>query len=226
MSFLKSFIAAVLMLCSLIETGLAQPPTTETTSSVSKTGAPQPTVPDCVNSESDVAEIKSVQKANYKTPHKYDGYRNIFRATTDLELAARLAYAETVAANCSKQEDQITDLVTSVIGNRVRIRHGDVKGVVFQKDQFASSLNIYPESHYRDFLCPNNGELWNKVLAKMRANLEDSKPGAPIPKDTVNYYLYQHSERLKAPAWKLEEVLITDKKTRECIRVFRDPAWK
>lgn len=222
---IRKYFAAVLIVCVLGATGFARPLAAEV-ASVSKTGPAQSSLPDCVDSADAIAEIQATQKAYGKTSSKYDGYRNILHATTDLELAARLAYAETVAANCPTQEDQIVDLVASVIGNRVRIRHGDVKSVVFQRDQFASSLNIYPESRYRDFLCPGDGALWNKVRAKMSVNLEESAPSAPLPKDIVNYYLYRHSDRFKAPTWKLEEAATPDEKIRECIRVFRDPAWK
>lgn len=220
----SQLLMAVFTLFVFIETGFAQALAAET-AAASITSTSQSNLPACVKLESDIAQVGRVQKENSKTPHKYDGYRNILSADTTLELAARLVYAETLAANCSKQEDLAVDLVTSVIGNRIRIRRGDVKSVVFQKDQFASSLNIYPESRYRDFLCPSDNELWRKVVAKMQINLAQSKPSAPISKDTVNYYLYQHSDRFKAPAWELEEVLIADK-TRECIRVFRDPTWK
>lgn len=215
----------IVFLCVLIEPGFAWASAAET-ALVAKTSAPHSSLPPCVNSESDIAHVRSVQKENSKTSHKYDGYRSVLHADTTLELAARLAYAETAAANCANQEEPIVDLVTSVIGNRIRIRRGDVNSVVFQRDQFASSLNIYPESRYRDFLCPTDDELWKKVFAKMRVNLEESKPSAPIPTDTVNYYLYRHSDRFKAPNWKLEEAAIEDKTLRECIRVFRDPAWK
>lgn len=195
-------------------------------SSVSKVDASQSSLPYCVNSESDIEEIQSIQKTNSKTSSKYDGYRKALHADTDLELAARLVYAETVAANCPDNEGQVLDLIASVIGNRVRIRRGDVESVVFQRDQFASSLNIYAESRYRDFLCPKNDYLWQAALEKTRTNLEKSKPSATIPGDTVNYYLYRHSDRFKAPNWKLEEVAIAEEKTRECIRVFRDSGWK
>lgn len=209
----------------LIESGFAQSSAAEKTSWVSKADESAANLPHCVNSESDITEIQRVQKANSKTSSKYDGYRNILHASTALELATRLAYAETMAANCANQEEQVVGLVASVIGNRIRIRGGDINSVVFQKNQFSSSLNIYTESRYRDFLCPKDGELWNKALTKMRANLEESKPSVPIPKDAVNYYLYRHSDRFKAPNWKLDEVLIPAATTRECIRVFRDPGW-
>lgn len=222
---IKKYLAPAFILYVFIETGFIQTSAAEMAPAL-KASAPQPSLPNCINLESDIEKIRDVQKENSKTPYKYDGYRNILHADTDLELAARLTYAETVAANCSTQEDPIVDLVASVIGNRIRIRRGDVKSVVFQKNQFASSLNIYPESRYRDFLCPTNDELWKKALTKIRANLDGSKPTAPIPIDTVNYYLYRHSDRFNAPTWKLEEVLIADNKTLECIRVFRDPTWK
>lgn len=183
-------------------------------------------LPLCVNDARDIAEMQDVQKANPKTARKYDGYRKLLNKDNDFELVARLAYAETLAANCPQQIDPILELVTSAIGNRIRIRHGDIKSVVFQRDQFASSLNIYSESRYRDFLCPNDGTLWNKTITRMRINLESPKPIASIPADTVNYYLYRHSDRFKAPDWKLEEAMITDEKTRNCIRVFRNPTWK
>lgn len=191
-----------------------------------KMSAPHPQLPHCVEAPTEIAEIAKTLQANSKTAFKYDGYKKALHGDSDVELAARLAYAETVAANCPKQEDRILDLVASVIGNRVRIRRGNVKDVVFQKDQFASSLNIYSESQYRAFLCPNEAELWKKALAKVRQNLGASGPTAAIPTDTVNYYLYRHSDRFKAPPWKLKEAAIQDGKVTECIRVFRNPKWK
>jgi len=222
----KKYFPAALILFVSLETGFAQPLAAEKITPASKASALQSGLPRCVDSEVDIAEIRRVQKANDKTSHKYDGYRKALHADSALELAARLAYAETVAASCPQQEDQVATLIAGVIGNRVRIRRGDVASVVFQRNQFSSSLNIYPESRYRDFLCPDDSALWRKVVAKVRANFKASKPDAAIPKDAVNYYLYRHSDRFKAPAWKLEEALIADEKTRECIRVFRNPAWK
>lgn len=213
----KHFTAGLTLCLAL---GLGHVSATEITSSATHN------LPQCINSRRDIAEIQRVQKANAKTPNKYDGYRKSLHASTPVELVARLIYAETLAANCPELNDRIADLVASVIGNRVRIQRGDINTVVFQKNQFASSLNVYSESRYRDFLCPTNGELWEIALERARINIDNSKPSTEIPKDAVNYYLYKHSDRFKPPNWKLEETPIADKKTRECIRVFRDPAWK
>lgn len=183
-------------------------------------------LPRCVHSDSVIAAIRAAQQANPRTSRKYDGYREALAADTPLQLATRLAYAETLAANCAAQNDRIADLITAAVGNRIRIRGGDVASVVWQRDQFASSLNIYRESRYRDFLCPRDEELWRMVTAKMRANLEAATPVALLPKDAVNYYLYRHSERFSAPDWQLQEVALDDASTRACIRLFRAPYWR
>jgi hypothetical protein len=222
----KNFLAILAVVFALIETGFIRLAVAATALSETKSHVMNSGNPLCIEAESDIAKIKHVQQVNQKTSFKYDGYRKALNADTTLQLATRLAYAETVAANCPEQEAQVVDLIAAVIGNRIRIRHGDVSSVVFQRDQFASSLNIYAESRYRDFLCPADSELWQKTLTTMRAHLEAQKSNAFIPNDSVNYYLYRHSDRLKAPNWKLEEVSIGDSKTRECIRVFRDPRWK
>lgn len=194
--------------------------------SAAAAGALHSSLPRCVDSETDIARIQAIQKASSKSPSKYDGYRSTLRADTGLELAARLAYAETLAANCPANQPEVLDLVASVIGNRIRIRRGDIASVVFQRDQFASSLNVYAESRYRDFLCPKDRDLWSEAVRKTRANLEGPEPGAAVAPDAVNYYLYRHSQRFKAPDWGLEEMLVADGRVRECIRVFRNGGWK
>jgi hypothetical protein len=124
-------------------------------------------VPGCANSEPVIAEVKRILTLNGANAKKYDGYRKLLQSDFAVVLAARLAYAETAAANCTAHNDEVLDLVASVIASRVRIRHGDVESVVFQRNQFASSLHIYSESRYRDFLCPSDAILWQKALAKM-----------------------------------------------------------
>ena len=222
---MKKFIPIVFMLLAPALCGLARSLAAEIAPGALETSGASSSLPSCVHSERDLASIRHVQKANPKTFHKYDGYRQTLRASSNLELAARLVYAETLAANCPGREDRLADLIAAVIGNRIRIR-GDAESVIFQRDQFASSLNIYSESRYRDFLCPRDSGLWIKSLGAMRANLESSKPNAPILVDTVNYYLFRHSDRFKAPAWKLREATIADSEIRECIRVYRVPGWR
>lgn len=181
--------------------------------------------PRCIDADAAIVDIRAAHIAHPKSPAKYDGYRALLTDATPHELAARLAYAETLAANCPARNEAVAQRVAAVIGNRVRIR-GKVDSVVFQRDQFASSLNIYPESRYRDFLCPRDAALWNVVAAAMRAELESPQPVAPVPPDAVNYYLYRHSDRFRAPDWQLAEVPVAHDETRECIRVFRNPRWK
>jgi len=199
-----------------------RPAAAETMPQLALEGASQSALPACVNSETAIAEVKRGLTVNGANAKKYDGYRQLLRSDTAVVLAARLAYAETLAANCPGNNDEVLDLVASVIANRVRIRRGDVKSVVFQRNQFASSLHIYSESRYRDFLCPKDLVLWQKSFAKMRAHFEGAVPSGPLPKDAVNYYLYRHSDRFVAPAWKLEEINIAGEDVRKCIRVFRN----
>jgi hypothetical protein len=225
-SMMNKYLTAALVTCALIKTGFAPPAAADIPSDHIESHHAPSLLPYCINSSSDLAQIKDTQKANAKTSSKYDVYRKILHGTADLELATRLAYAETLAANCPGEQDRVMDLVASVIGNRVRVRHGDVRSVVLQRDQFASSLNIYPESRYRDFMCPTDSELWNKTLAKMRTNIESSKSSASLPGDALHYYLYRHSDRFEAPDWKLDEATTTDEELRKCIRVFRNPSWK
>jgi hypothetical protein len=189
-------------------------------------GAAHLSLPACVNSEGAIADVKRSIASNAASARKYDGYRQLLQSDTAVVLAARLAYAETLAANCPLHNEDVLELVAAVIANRVRIRRGDVNSVVFQRNQFASSLHIYSESRYRDFLCPRDEKLWQKAVARMQANLEGAAPNAPVPKDAVNYYLYQHSARFSAPDWGLQEARISNDDVRKCIRIFRSPAWR
>lgn len=197
-----------------------------TSFAASDTAVASSALPKCFKAENQIAEIRSTQTAHRKDSRKYDGYRSLLHAESGLQLAARLVYAETLAASCETNELQVIDVIASVIGNRVRIRNGDVGSVVFQRDQFSSSLNIYPESRYRDFICPTNSELWRKVIQSTRENLESRSPTAKISGNTVNYYLYRHSKRFKAPDWRIEEARVGDATLHECIRAFKNPSWK
>lgn len=218
--------AMAFTLLALVALGFVHLPAAETVSLPAPAGASPSSLPACVNSEPAFAEVKRSLTTNSGDAKKYDGYRTLLQSESALVLAARLVYAETAAANCPAHNEEILELIASVIGNRIRIRHGDVNSVVFQRNQFASSLHIYTESRYRDFLCPDDVLLWQQAIAKMQANVEGVTPTAAIPKDTVNYYVYKHSDRFTAPDWGLEEVKVSSEDIRKCIRVFRSPAWR
>lgn len=179
--------------------------------------------PHCVSSDAEVEAIKEKIKLNSKTEFKYEGYKKALASDSDEELMARLIYAETKGTNCPEQNDKISSVVSTVISNRVKIRKGNVKSVIFERDQFASSLNIYSESHYKDFLCPSDAALWNKALAKATAALSDKSK----PTTTVNYFLYKHSPRWTKEPWKLEEdTALTNPSVRACIKAFKNPNFK
>lgn len=180
-------------------------------------------LPHCVADEAEIEVIKNKIKANAKTENKYDGYKKAFASDSDEELMARLIYAETKATRCEKLNSEIVPVITQVISNRVKIKKGDVKAVVFQRDQFASSLNIYSESNYKDFLCPNDSKLWAQALSEASEALADKSK----PTTTVNYFLYKHSPRWTKEPWKLEEdTSLTKGNVRDCIKAFKNPSYK
>lgn len=180
-------------------------------------------LPHCVNQISDIDAIKAKIKANSKTASKYDGYKKALASDSDTELAARLVYAETKATRCEKLNSKVVPVITEVIANRIKIHQGDIKSVIFQRDQFSSSLNIYDESNYKDFLCPDDEILWNQVYNETHMALSNRKMGT----DTVNYFLYKHSPRWTKEPWKLEEDQSLAKgQTRDCIRAFKNPRFK
>lgn len=199
----------------------------ETKGAGSGSGAPSlggsDRLPHCVNQVRDIEIIKNKIKLNSKNENKYDGYKKALASDSDEELMARLIYAETKATNCEKLNSSVVPVIAKVISNRIKIKKGDVKAVVFQRDQFASSLNIYSDSNYKDFLCPNDAKLWAQALNEASEALADkSKPTA-----TVNYFLYKHSPRWTKEPWKLEEdTALVKGGTRDCIRAFKNPNYK
>lgn len=180
-------------------------------------------LPHCVSEVREIEMIKNRIKLNAKNENKYDGYKKVFASDSDEELMARLIYAETKATQCEKLNSQIVPVITAVISNRVKIKKGDVKAVVFQRDQFASSLNIYAESSYKDFLCPNDAKLWSQALGEASEALADKSK----PTTTVNYFLYKHSPRWNKEPWSLDEdTSLTKGSIRDCIKAFKNPAFK
>lgn len=191
-----------------------------------------PGLPLCISDGTTIDKIIAIQKANPKNPRKYDGYREAFKNSSPTELLARLAYAETLAANCPELNFKIAPLIIESITNRIRIRKGDVESVIYQRDQHASSMNIYKESRYRDFLCPRDAALWSAVYLAAQGALASNGAGQVLPADAVHYYLYKHSERHKVPKWASDESEWAIAEVPEsslihpCIRFFRNPRWR
>lgn len=181
------------------------------------------TLPYCVDNAKKVAAITAQIKANGKTKAKYNAYKKALASDSDRQLMARLVYAEVKAARCAELNDKLVEVIAAVIANRVKIKNGNIKAVVYEKDQFASSLNIYSESNYKDFLCPNDLKLWNLSLQATSAALSaETKATA-----TVNYFLYKHSSRWKKEPWQLEEDLIlVSPEIRGCIKAFKNADYK
>lgn len=177
--------------------------------------------PICVDSTVEVQKIISIAKNNKDTKYKYDGYRKALSSDSDQELIARLIYAETIAANCAEQNSNILPLIAGAINNRIRKRNGDVKSVVYERNQFASSLNHYSSSKYQDFLCPRDSKIWKLSMLWAAKLNKDISPLA------VNYYLYKHHPGWNKEPWSLPETELSLKsKVRDCIRVFENKSWK
>lgn len=193
-------------------------------------------LPSCIDSQEDIDRISNHQRNNRRNDSKYLIYRQLLQGDSEAQLLARLAYAESLAANCPNQYDQVVPRITNVIGNRIRVRDGNVRSVVFQRDQFASSLNIYSSSRYKDFLCPKNKELWNRVLTAATEQLqsssatsgEENDTSRRLSADSINYFLPNHDPRWpNPPEWGLKENMTsTSDSLRGCLRVFHVPHWK
>lgn len=192
----------------------------------SRQSPPTVTLPRCVSDATEIAKIQEVIKANSATEFKYKGYREALQSESESELAARLIYSETIAANCPSSNANISPLIANVIGNRIRRRHGDVKSVIFQRDQFASSLNQYTESRFLSFLCPKDAGLWAASLQLAHLELEASNARKLSP-ETTQYFLYKHSPRWTKEPWKLEQDSSgSDSSSSACIKFFKNSQWK
>lgn len=181
-------------------------------------------LPHCIDGAKEIQKIKNTVNANRKSQHKYKGYREVFRHESDEEILARLAYAETVAANCPSLNNKLGPKIVTAIGNRVERRNGDVRSVVFERDQFSSSLNFYSGSNTKDFLCPQDKKLWSQVLAASQARLSQKSVNQ---NSAINYFLYKHHPQWTKAPWKLaEDKELTTSDVRECIRFFSVPGWR
>ncbi|MBK9037665.1 MAG: hypothetical protein IPL83_00615 [Bdellovibrionales bacterium] len=225
-------VATVVMICFLFHFSPLHAEVTATGKKASP-GPAQSTndsLPKCFDENSDLEKIKTHQKNNSRSQYKYQGYTQLFdqSALDDEEILTRLIYAETLAANCPEKEDSTLQLIAEVILRRIEKRRGQIRQVVFERDQFASSLNIYQESSYTNFLCPKSPELWNKAkksLGLLRSGAEMNS----LSSTAYNYYLFKHSTRFKPPEWTrtFQEVKkVNLDATSICVAAYSNPQWK
>ena len=160
-------------------------------------------------------------KANANSDSRYDKYKAFLESSTDEELLNRLIYSETLAANCPEHTDVVMAEVASVINNRIAKRRGDIKPVVFELKQFASSLHVYKSSKFRDFLCPKDLTLWKKaVTLAATSSLNESD-------DSYNYFLFKHDPRWPKVPWSLVEADFSKQsKANDCIKTYLNSSWK
>ncbi len=181
-------------------------------------------LPQCVNDPLQLAAIDHHRKQNPKNEFKYTKIREALTGDSDDHLVARLAYAETLAANCPEFQNDVLPPIVSVILNRISKRKGDVKSVVFQRDQFVSSLNGYEGSMWREFLCPTDQALWHSALRAARAHLPNrASISSNISPDAFNYYLFRHSSKFSPPNWTKTDALTFSnaKKVEGCLKIFK-----
>lgn len=164
--------------------------------------------------------------AKEKKDRSYKHFRSLFskHKVTDIEILARLIYAETKAAGeaCQDRAFEISHHIASVLYNRINKRNKDIPSVVFESSQFASSLHFYSESTTKNFLCPEKSPLWNQIVG-WSSEIENGKYINTLSADSVNYYLYQHSQRFQPPLWtKTLPEHPTQKNLASCIRFFEN----
>lgn len=177
-------------------------------------------LPKCIKDSKIISDIESSMNAANKRSTKYDGYKKALRDSSDEELMHRLIYAEVLAARCPELDEQILPFVVGVIKNRVEKRQGNIISVVFERDQFASSLNKYSESMYKEFLCPKDVTLWSLVKTM-------SQKKSILPSEVVHYYLFKHHAKWNSPPWSFEEAQQSrESAVRECLRAYYNKAWR
>lgn len=183
-------------------------------------------LPKCVSDPRQVQAIHDYVYANRSNEFKYQKYKDAFQSDSDTQLVARLAYAETLAATCPEKEKQMAPMIVSAIMNRVRKKQGNVAAVVYKHNQFASSLNTYDQSRYKDFLCPKDSKLWNLVYAQAQQQI------AALPQqvgsfsaDTTMYFLYKNRPGDTKAPWSFpEDTTHTNPQLQSCIRFFVNPS--
>lgn len=221
------------------------------TASPKQIGSTSDSLPQCFDSEAQIAELKDSIAANKKKPTKYRYYRNLLKGESIEVLMARLVYAETLAAKCPIHNTAMVPNIATVIANRLNKRAPNTssdkekkqKDTLFERDQFASSLNIYKYSEYKAFLCPTNTELWSLALKSTQDALNN--PPSDKWKNTFHYYFYEHTKNLAendkvlqqpikpngppAPDWTrvyAENTTDTNPERQQCVRFFDNSKWK
>ncbi len=153
----------------------------------------------CLDSTGELTKIEQHIKTHIKSAEKYIPYQDLLKNSSEQELMARLTYAEVLAANCTSLNLQMVEPIATVIWNRHKLFKQSLREVIFTRDQFASSLNIYKESRYKDFLCPKDKKLWAYVQEKIK-DITEGKSSL-FESTVVHYYLFKHSVRFKPPSW-------------------------
>ena len=171
-----------------------------------------------------VQDMIRIQRSHRKDDRKYEGYRTLFKDVTDTELLARLATAEVASAQCPELNETLLAAVIGTLFNRLGGNVNTAKPVVFRRDQFASSMNIYAHSAYPVFLCPSSrhGELYQKAFKTFRL-MEKGAYKNPLPTASVNYYLHLHfgQYRPNPTQWAQWPVTLT---LGRCATFYRRPA--
>lgn len=192
-------------------------------------------LPLCVNDPERLQAIEESLKKDPVTkrnkPQKYNATIEALSTASDAELVARLTYAETRAAHCPEFQDDVAAAISQVIQNRIAKRQGKApsptRSVVFEIDQFASSLNKYEESQWREFLCPSDAKLWAKALEFSNPNTPRSEGASRhgVSASVHNYYLYKHAGRFTPPKWAQGEAatFVNSEKIASCIKLFEIP---
>jgi hypothetical protein len=179
--------------------------------------------PICWDQVDEINKIKETQIANKKTKFKYKGYEELFQKAglSDEEIFARLIFAETKASHC--KDPQTTKTIAEVISNRIQKRNANVRSVVFENDQFASSLNFYTGSAKDDFLCPKDAKTWAEAM-QLATKLMQDPTSNTLSKDAVHYYFFQHLASFKPPIW--TKAYKSSRELGSCMTAYENPKWK
>ena len=183
-------------------------------------------LPRCFDDRREIETVLQTIDLNKRNSNKYDGYKKILNNSSDPELLARLAYAETIAANCPGENSQIAPVVAGVIRNRAVTRKGEAASVVFDLNQFSSSLHNYTDSRFREFLCPKDLVLWRIVFSEVQ------KTDSSFSSKAYQYYFFRHSDGFQAPSWALgpkalpHVIVPISEGEKPCVRAYINPQWR